>query len=353
MHAVESLVFASAAAVGVFTLGFPLQRALAHWNVVDQPNARSSHSRPTVRGGGAAIMVVILGTALAAAWSRKQSWEATMILAAAFLVGAVSFLDDLKSLSRVARFGCHAVATVGALYALGLPAPALSLSSNFNLWLPPMIGFALSFVWIVGYTNGFNFMDGINGLAAVQALVTALGSALLVWLAPTSGSSTAALVACIIAGASIGFLPHNFPQARMFMGDVSSAPLGFLLAALSLWLARDYGWWLLIPLVLLHANYVLDTGITLIRRFVRGERWYEPHREHFYQRLVRGGKSHTFVTLLELALQLVVLALMVIYLRVDAWGRIWLIFAVLAVWGLFFAYCEYRFQRYQDLTPAS
>ena len=93
------------------------------------------------------------------------------------------------------------------------------------------------------------------------------------------------------------------------MGDVGSAPLGFLLAFLALWAAKEHGWWLLIPLALLHANFVLDTGITFVRRVLRGEKWYDAHREHFYQRLIRSGKSHAFVTGCEMGLQLLVLGL--------------------------------------------
>jgi phospho-N-acetylmuramoyl-pentapeptide-transferase len=130
----------------------------------------------------------------------------------------------------------------------------------------------------------------------------------------------------------------------MFMGDVGSAPLGFWLAVLSLWLAQSAGWWLLVPLVLLHANFVLDTGITLLRRILRGERWYEAHREHFYQRLIRSGKSHVFVTGWEMALQGLVLGLMVLYLHASVPGRAGLIAVVILVWLAFFAYCEPLFR---------
>jgi UDP-N-acetylmuramyl pentapeptide phosphotransferase/UDP-N-acetylglucosamine-1-phosphate transferase len=190
-------------------------------------------------------------------------------------------------------------------------------------------------------------MDGINGLAAGQAIVTGLGMALLgsVVSGQSSMVSPPVLLSLVIAGACAGFLPHNFPKARMFMGDVGSAPLGFLLAALVVWIARDYGWWLLIPLGLLHANFVLDTGLTLARRILRGERWYEAHREHFYQRLIRAGKSHPFVTGVEMALQGVVLGLMVLYLYASAPVRAGLIALVILMWLAFFAYCERLFRR--------
>jgi UDP-N-acetylmuramyl pentapeptide phosphotransferase/UDP-N-acetylglucosamine-1-phosphate transferase len=131
----------------------------------------------------------------------------------------------------------------------------------------------------------------------------------------------------------------------MFMGDVGSAPLGFLLAVLTLWLARTVGPWLVIPLALLHANFFLDTGITLCRRVLRGERWHEAHREHFYQRLIRSGKTHAFVTGLEMALQAVVLGLMVLYLFAGTPIRVGLATLVVLLWLAFFAYCERSFRR--------
>jgi UDP-N-acetylmuramyl pentapeptide phosphotransferase/UDP-N-acetylglucosamine-1-phosphate transferase len=100
-----------------------------------------------------------------------------------------------------------------------------------------------------------------------------------------------ALFSFVIADSAAGFLPHNFPRARMFMEDVGSAPLGFVLASLVLWLAKMHGWWLLIPLALIHGILCLIPLITLWRRLARGERWYAAHREHFYQRFAGAGKS--------------------------------------------------------------
>jgi UDP-N-acetylmuramyl pentapeptide phosphotransferase/UDP-N-acetylglucosamine-1-phosphate transferase len=111
------------------------------------------------------------------------------------------------------------------------------------------------------------------------------------------------------------------------------------------WLASDAGAWLLIPLMLFHANFVLDTGITLLRRILRGERWYEPHRQHFYQRLLRSGKSHAFVTGWEMTLQGIVLGLMVLYLYASMPVRVGLIALVILVWLAFFAFCECLFRR--------
>jgi UDP-N-acetylmuramyl pentapeptide phosphotransferase/UDP-N-acetylglucosamine-1-phosphate transferase len=345
-------------AAASYLLGFPVAKTLARLGAIDKPNVRSSHSLPVVRGGGIAIMLVVLSGGLAVGW---RSGVVPVLMGLAFGLAVLSFWDDLRPLRPAIRFGGHALAAIGVLYALNWPRFSLDLTSQPGVAWPALVSALFLFLWLTGYTNAFNFMDGINGLAAGQAIVTGLGTALLGavvsgqwsvvssrWSVVSGQSSMVSppvLLSLVIAGACAGFLPHNFPKARMFMGDVGSAPLGFLLAALVVWIARDYGWWLLIPLGLLHANFVLDTGLTLARRILRGERWYEAHREHFYQRLIRAGKSHPFVTGVEMALQGVVLGLMVLYLYASAPVRAGLIALVILMWLAFFAYCERLFRR--------
>jgi len=267
------------------------------------------------------------------------------LLAAALGLAIISFIDDLRSISALARFGCHALGAVGVLAALGWPRLQLGLTPGGMIALSLPLSLAVSFLWMVGYTNAFNFMDGINGIAAGQAVVTGLGMALLGGLTLGSFESTPVVLSLVVSGAALGFLPHNFPTARMFMGDVGSAPLGFLLAGLVLWFAKTAGWWLIIPLALLHANFALDTGATLLRRICRGQRWHEAHREHFYQRLVRAGKSHAFVMLAEMALQVVVLGLLLLYLHLGPVGRTAVIAAIIALWTAFYLWAEMCFRR--------
>ena len=338
------LILVIVIAVASYLLGFPVAAILARLGAIDKPNPRSSHSLPVVRGGGIAIMLVVLSGGLAVGW---RSGVVPVLMGLAFGLAVLSFWDDLRPLRPAIRFGGHALAAIGLLYALNWPRFSLDLTGQPGVAWPALVSALFLFLWLTGYANAFNFMDGINGLAAGQAIVTGLGMALLgsVVSGQSSMVSPPVLLSLVIAGACAGFLPHNFPKARMFMGDVGSAPLGFLLAALVVWIARDYGWWLLIPLGLLHANFVLDTGLTLARRILRGERWYEAHREHFYQRLIRAGKSHPFVTGVEMALQGVVLGLMVLYLYASAPVRAGLIALVILMWLAFFAYCERLFRR--------
>lgn len=309
--------------------------------VIDAPNARSSHRHPTVRGGGVAIVATIV---IGLLWLRAghDRTAVGVIIVLLGLLATVSFLDDVRSVGIGKRFATHAFAATGAIAVLWGITPA----SVWGLTPSDAVALVLSFVWITGYTNAFNFMDGINGIAAGQAALTGVGSALIIQM--SSGSPqppAAALGALLLGGAAGGFIPYNYPRARMFMGDVGSAPLGYFLAVLVLWAARDVGESLIIPLVLLHTNFLVDTGVTLIRRVLRREQWYKPHREHFYQRLVRSGKSHTSVTGFEMALQGCVCSMMLVYVRAGLAWRLWLALAVLALWALFFAYCEFEFRR--------
>lgn len=330
-------------ALGSYLLGFPVAAFLLRCGVIDRPNARSSHARPTIRGGGIAILAA-LGLAGIKLVLDQGGGVSTVLLLGALVLAVVSFLDDLRSVPPLLRFGCHAAVAVAVLVALLGPSASFGAGWGYPWGLSQWLGLVVLFLWLTGYTNAFNFMDGINGIAAGQAVITGIGMALLAGTETGRWDSAPVLFSLALAGAAAGFLPHNFPRARMFMGDVGSAPLGFLLAALVCWLGlADHGR-LLIPLALLHANFVLDTGITLVRRVWRGECWYAAHREHFYQRLVASGKSHGFVTGWEMLLQLSVLALVYVYLRVDGVAKVALGFGVVSLCGVFFLFSERAFR---------
>jgi len=331
-----------------FLLGWPAYAALLRSGVIDKPNARSSHAVPTVRGGGVAIIATILG---ALGWSvfgggSDGADRATLAVVGVAVLGlaVVSFLDDLRSVGARLRFGCHAAAAAAVLVMVGLPGLGAAADGGGVVFLIKGLLTLVGFLWIAGYTNAFNFMDGINGLAAGQTVVTGLGTAGLALAAGLPATHPMVWLALVTAGAGAGFFPHNFPRARMFMGDVSSAPLGFLLAAAGWWLACEAGWWLLLPVGLLHANFVLDTGFTLTRRVLRGDRWYEPHREHFYQRLVRSGRSHPFVTGWEMAGQVLVAVAVVAAVRAGPWWCVAVGLVVSAAWAGFFLYAERVFR---------
>ena len=317
-------------------LVYPL---LVRWNVIDQPNERSSHSRPTARGGGVGFITVILGGGLWYLISTGNT-QANLVLVAAGFLALVSFVDDNRPLHAGIRFGCHGIAATAAIWFL-FGIGRVQIEDMYGTsGVVKLIVLVLLFLWIAGYTNAFNFMDGINGLVSMQGFITTLGSVLIVIVNGYQTDHTPIVILLSIGGACLGFLPHNFPRARMFMGDVGSAPLGYLIAIMVVWLALIIDIELLIPLILLHANFVLDTGITLLRRIMRRERWYEAHNEHFYQKLIRAGKSHMHVTLTEALIQIVVLLILLGYPSYSNGIRCFTGLFIIGIWLAFFFYAE-------------
>jgi UDP-N-acetylmuramyl pentapeptide phosphotransferase/UDP-N-acetylglucosamine-1-phosphate transferase len=282
---------------------FPLQRCLDRWQAIDIPNERSSHSRPTTRGGGVIIVVLTLGSLLALSllWPALSLGAALIYALGAALIAAVSWLDDLRSLSSRVRFGVHSVGALIALAGFGYwSRVTLPLIGELPLgWL----GLPLTFFWIVGLTNAYNFMDGIDGIAGSQAVVGGLAWAA---IGAAIGQPLVAALGTLVAASSLGFLGHNWSPARIFMGDVGSAFLGYSFALLPLIAAapRDAGYATQTPLagLLVVWPFVFDTALTIVRRWRNGENIFAAHRSHLYQRLIIAGYSHRAVTLLYTAM---------------------------------------------------
>lgn len=269
-------------------------------NILDIPNERSSHTRPTPRGGGVAIVIVTLAGLLVSA--PADGFTLVAYTTAALAIAAVSFWDDLRSLSTRVRFTVHAAGAIAAIAAFGhwqwLELPFLGPCYIGLLGLP------LTFIWIVGLTNAYNFMDGIDGIAGAQALVAGLGWAALAWMI---GNHLIVTLALLLAFTSLAFLLHNWPPARIFMGDVGSAFLGYSFAVMPLMLnasVADQQIESFSPMAaaLLVWPFLFDTVFTFIRRLRKGENVFAAHRSHLYQRLVIAGYSHQSVTLLYLML---------------------------------------------------
>jgi UDP-N-acetylmuramyl pentapeptide phosphotransferase/UDP-N-acetylglucosamine-1-phosphate transferase len=285
------LGFGVAAAVGWLYLRWAPRRAL------DTPNARSSHTRPTIRGGGIAIVAGFLaGLGLWLIDGGTLSPRALGWLGGALLVAGVSYADDLEPLPALPRLIVHVLGALVLTFA-GVQERDPSL----------LVVLALAFVYVIVLTNVYNFMDGIDGLAAVQAIVAGVGLAI---AGSVVGNPLVAASGGLLAAASLGFGLYNFPPARMFMGDVGSTFLGFNFAGLTLLanigvggnrLPIEFG-------LVLFAPFVFDSLVTLSRRVVRGERWYAAHRSHYYQRLVSCRLSHGQVTSLYAGLGVVAAA---------------------------------------------
>lgn len=253
--------------------------------VLDRPNERSSHSSPTPRGGGWGVMLTLLPAWIVVALVQGDLARVWPVLVGTTALVAVSWIDDRRGLGPGPRFATQiAVVLLGLL---SLPAGTPVLPPPLPLWLDRSI-VAVAWLWMI---NLFNFMDGIDGLAGTEALGIGLAFAL---LALAGGLDPAAgLYAAAAAGAAAGFLRWNLPPAKLFMGDVGSVPLGYTLGWLCLTTAARGEW---IAAVLPPLYFFADATITLLRRAARGERVWEAHREHFYQRAVRAGSSHAAVT---------------------------------------------------------
>ena len=263
-------------------------------SAIDVPNARSSHSRPTPRGGGLVILAgFFAGLAVWLAMGGSLSPRALGWLVGAVLVAGVSFVDDLHSLPAGLRLSVH---VLGAVVLTLLGAEIRGLIAI--LFLP------LAFVYVIVLTNVYNFMDGIDGLAASQAVVAGVATAVAGILI---GNPVVAVGGSILMAGTTGFLIYNLPPARLFMGDVGSTFLGFSFGGLALLANIGVGGGKLPNefAVLLFAPFLFDSLVTLARRVVRGERWYAAHRSHYYQRLVRAGLTHGQVTALYTGLAVV------------------------------------------------
>ena len=319
--------FLGAAALG-WVLCHPVSALLRRWKCWDRPNYRSSHTEPTLRGGGVAAVLLVAGAVAAWVWPMDrllaQAW-----LGGLALLGFVSWRDDRHGVPVVVRICIQTLVAVGVVLAItGRAAPVeLILFSVFAL---------------VAFMNFVNFMDGINGLVPGQLVLLPLGAALLFGVC---GDVTPLLIALVLAGAMAGFLPFNFPRARMFLGDVGSVPLGFSCGVLLMWMAvtaTDSA--LYKTLAVLPFYFFLEGSLTVIRRLLRGEKLSHAHREHFYQRLVRVGWSHARTTGWVWLLQIVVIALAFWQIRMG-WRVEFLWLAAGLVWGGFFAYAETIFRR--------
>jgi Fuc2NAc and GlcNAc transferase len=304
-----------------------LSRAL-----IDVPNARSSHTRSTARGGGLAVVITATASFLALRAAGILSSE--LFLALAIGGGAtalIGLLDDVASVRPGVRLLVHLAAALWALHTLG-GLPAMRFGEHLvHLGSAGYVLGALGIVWVV---NLFNFMDGIDGIAATEAVFMTCAAV----LAAAIGSWAAEVLvaAWVLACASAGFLCWNWPPAKVFLGDVGSGYLGYVIAILALASGRSDPVAIWIWLIL-GGVFFVDATTTLIRRWLRGERVSEAHRSHAYQWLARNWGSHSKVTGTVLAINLVwLLPWSVLAVKFPAYAVVSLIcaFAPLALLAL-------------------
>jgi UDP-GlcNAc:undecaprenyl-phosphate GlcNAc-1-phosphate transferase len=289
------LVFAA----GLALLSAVVVRAMVAVRVLDQPNARSAHSEPTPKGGGvgivAAFLVGIVVLYRYAAFARLADPYFLAVIGAATAMALVALLDDLLNWPFTVKLGAQILAaSVAVGSGLYLRDYRLPYIGGFYVgWLGPLITIG----WILLATNAMNFIDGLNGLAAG---VTMVAAAALAGIAAFHDGWFAYFTALLLVAGVAGFLPFNFPRARIFMGDVGSQFCGFVLAVLAVVASRFEGVelsFLLVPMLL--SGVLFDVIFTLVRRLLRGEKLARAHRGHLYQVAARAGVPPSAVTLIH------------------------------------------------------
>ena len=294
----------AATAIGT---GWRAFRGPGRW-FVDRPGARSLHDRPVSRAGGIAILsglaaglligaimeVPGLGLESGAGAGPAYGW----VLAGGFLVACVSLADDVRPLSPAIRIVVH-LAAGGCVVVSGLTAEGIAFPGG-ALELGAVAGPVFTVLFVAWVVNLYNFMDGMDGFAGGMAVV---GFATLAALCAGGGAAPIVAASLIVAAASLGFLLFNFPPAKIFMGDVGSSLLGFLAAVGMLWAEHAAS----VPLwvsVLVFSPFIVDASVTLVRRVLAGEKPWQSHRGHFYQRLVLLGWGHRRTVVREYGLML-------------------------------------------------
>ncbi len=265
--------------------------------ILDIPNKRSSHDTPVPKSGGIAIVCTFLAGviaiyAIADVTMIKGSFFLGFVISA-LLIAIVSLVDDLITTQFFFRLSSQAISAI-VVMAFGIVINEVTLPWTGKVSIG-IFGYIITFFWIVGLTNAFNFMDGINGLAGGTAAIVCLFFS---YICFSHGSNFAYIICYTITAGAVGFLLYNFPHAKLFMGDVGSAFLGFVFASLAIIAALyDHSHTSLFVMPLLLFHFIYDTFFTFMRRLLSGEYVFEAHRSHLYQLLHQLGHSHAQVSL--------------------------------------------------------
>lgn len=281
-----------------FGLTYSMRQYALKRNIIDKPNERSSHSVPTPRGGGVAVVCSYL-LALAFLIFSNQLAPSTgfTLMAAGFVLALLGFLDDHGHVNSMLRLAVHFLVAIGVVISLG----GFSEVIVFNSLELGFVGNIIAVLFLVWLLNLYNFMDGINGIASVEAITATVSMAILYILFKASLNDTVLLLlgACVF-----GFLLWNFPKAKIFMGDACSGFLGLILGIFALIsLKHDIAFFC--AWVICLGVFIVDATFTLIRRVISGHKMYDAHRSHAYQQASRKYNSHTVVTLAVLTINVI------------------------------------------------
>lgn len=304
--------------------------------ILDHPNNRTLHSSPTPRTGGVAIITGVVLCLVAAAVTVAITLPAEekflpkglasgslWIVASTLLVFVVSFVDDWLDLPASLRLTIQAVAALIIIGGVGLTLPSIPIPGVAVIqlgWFAAPVS-ALLLIWMA---NLYNFMDGMDGFSGGM---TFIGFGFLAYFGWIAGSPIMLLISGSVAMSALGFLVHNFPPARIFMGDAGSITVGFLGGTLMLLGVRDGMFDLWIPIIVF-SPFIMDATVTLMRRALRLEKLWEAHREHYYQRVVLSGWSHRRTVLMEYTIMVLCGGFAVLYHGAsDGWRLV-----ILATW---------------------
>jgi UDP-N-acetylmuramyl pentapeptide phosphotransferase/UDP-N-acetylglucosamine-1-phosphate transferase len=307
-------------------------RSASRLHILDHPNDRSLHQHPIPRTGGLAMLGADLtGMVLVGLAVPDTHASLAILLLGLIPLAVVSFLDDRYGMPVRWRLLVHVWASASLVFAGYAPNP-LELPV-FALPLPVWIISFITLLFTVWMINLYNFMDGMDGFAGGMAVI---GFATLAWLGRTDAGFVA--VCLTVAAASAGFLVHNFPPAKIFLGDTGSTTLGFLAAACSLWGSKAglFPFWVAI---LVFSPFIVDATVTLLRRLLRGEKVWEAHRTHYYQRLVLLGWGHRRTVLAEYVLMLACAGSALLAVRLPPVSQValavgWILIYGLLMWGV-------------------
>lgn len=305
-------IFSGCFLIGSMLLTWAVLLYLRRKAILDMPNHRSSHVVPTPRGGGLAVtplLIVMVGAVFL--WSGNSGLQQWLMLIAAVGLGTLSWFDDRHNLSPAIRFACQFMAVIVGIFAIDGPV----LQGLVPMWLDRIL-VVLAWVW---FLNLFNFMDGIDGITGVEAGSIGLGIFILALLAPLPEFVDLGYIGLGVLSIMAGFLIWNWHPAKLFLGDVGSVPLGFVLGWLLLELAARGAW---MPALILPSYYLLDATFTLIKRGLRGEKVWQAHREHFYQQATQRGMSHARVSALIALANLALIIVIFVPMDIAVWLRL-------------------------------
>jgi UDP-N-acetylmuramyl pentapeptide phosphotransferase/UDP-N-acetylglucosamine-1-phosphate transferase len=325
----KPLIFVLIATISYFAV-ILIRAWLLRSDVVDIPNLRSAHSIPTPRGGGLAIVLLTLTTVLVISFINHQWRQSLVFMTMGAVIAWLGWRDDVKSLSPKLRLLVQAIVAVISILGLGFfQWLTIPFVGKFYIgW----IGVPLTILWIVGITNAYNFMDGLDGFAGGVAVAAGFG-----WMLLSSSNSVfhndlGFWIALAIAASSLGFLFHNWPPAKIFMGDVASTFLGYSFAVLPLFAVKASAGDAAMAGVVIMWTFILDAGLTFARRAIKKEKILLAHRSHLYQRLNIIGLRSLWIDILFIGLTILGVLLLLGWMENISWIPAVILFGLPGCW---------------------